>query len=61
MSLVEKVEALLKEDKTDAKKSEALKRAEKLADKYESVRPQTFSVPMERFYGFPAFETEKNA
>lgn len=62
MSLVERVEALVKDVDTAAKdKSGAIENAEKLADKYRDVKPKSFSIPMERFHGLPAFHSEKNA
>ncbi len=60
MSLVKKVEALVRDIDTATKeKSDAIENAEKLADKYKDVKPQLFYVSMERFHGLPAFRNEK--
>jgi len=62
MSLVQKVEALVRDaETTTKKKSEAIEKAEKLADKFRDVKPQSYSIPMERIHGLPAFHIEKNA
>jgi hypothetical protein len=56
MSLVKRVEKIIEEAaKQEVNRDKALQEAEALADKYAAVRPQTYSVPMEKFLGFPAF------
>jgi hypothetical protein len=60
MSLVELVEALVRDiDLTTKDKSDANEKAEKLAEKYKDVKPQSYPMPMERFHGLPAFQNEK--
>lgn len=56
MSLYQKVEKLLERlEDDDAKKAEALQRAEELADKYHDVKPKTSIASPERYMGLPAF------
>lgn len=38
-----------------AENDKALRDAEALAEKYKDVRPAPFAVPMEKFFGLPAF------
>ena len=61
--LTEKVEKILQKlDKNDPRPAnESIRRAEMLSDKFHDVKPKTYSVPMERFIGIPAFHNEKNA
>ena len=56
MTLVETVEKRLSElSKQDNKKTEAVRRAEELADKFSDVKPKTDVPTAERFFGLPAF------
>lgn len=56
MTLVQRVEKLVEQAaKEEESRDRAIRDAEALADKYEDVRPRTYSVPMEKFLGFPAF------
>ncbi|MGU9977824.1 MAG: hypothetical protein ACNYNY_03960 [Candidatus Oxydemutatoraceae bacterium WSBS_2016_MAG_OTU14] len=60
MSLVKKVEDIVRNIDTATKeKSDAIENAEKLADEYKDVKPQSFCIPMERFHGLPTFHNEK--
>ena len=57
MTLTEKVSELLDQvhSNDDSDKAKELKKAEELADKYDDIRPKTYAVPMERFYGLPVY------
>ena len=46
---------LEKVEKTDDQRAKALREAEMLADRYSDIQPDTYSVPMEKFFGLPAF------
>lgn len=62
MSLTREVERRLEElEKLEASKAKALRDAEALADRFENVRPKTYSLPMERYLGLPDFHNEHNA
>lgn len=52
-TMVDRVEKLL--EKTDDQRTKALREAEMLADRYSDIQPDTYSVPMEKFFGLPAF------
>lgn len=56
MTLVQKVEKLVEQAaKEEQQRDQALRDAEALADRYKDVQPRTYSVPMEKFLGLPAF------
>ncbi len=40
---------------------EALREAERLADMFEEVKPQSYVVPIERFVGMPVFQGKFSA
>ncbi len=59
MSLVEKVTMLIRDaDIAGKDKSSAIENAEKLADKYKDVKPQSFSIPMEKLHRLPTFHNK---
>lgn len=56
MTLSQKVERLVDQAaKDDVYKDRALRDAEMLADRYKDVQPKTYSIPMEKFHGLPAY------
>ena len=57
MTLTKKVSELLDQVNIsdDGDKAKELKKAEEMADKYDDIRPKTYAVPMERFYGLPVY------
>jgi len=61
MTLTGKVLERLKEADDQLSTKEHIRRAEKLAEKFKDVEPESYSVPMERYYGLPAFEQDKIA
>lgn len=59
MTLAEKVEKLVGEfAKNDINREKALQDAEMLADMYHDIRPVPYAVPMEKFFGLPAFSKD---
>ena len=59
MTLAGKVLEKLMEADDQISTKEHIRRAEKLADKFKDVEPESYSVPMEKYYGLPAFEKNK--
>ena len=57
MTLTKRVSELLDQVNIsdDGDKAKELKKAEEMADKYDDIRPKTYAVPMERFYGLPSY------
>ena len=56
MSLTQTVEKRLAElAKQDVAKTDAIRRAEELADKFSYVKPKTEVPTSDKFYGLPAF------
>jgi|688.fasta_scaffold2437617_2 hypothetical protein len=56
MTLVQRVEKLREQIAADDQvREKALEDAEALSDLFKDVKPKTYSVPMERFLGLPAF------
>lgn len=53
-SLAEKVKEAVKEAEKSVPHWEHVRRAERLSDKFKDVRPETYSVPIERFAGLPS-------
>ena len=62
MTLVKTVEEKLKKLEAGAELVEldgALAEAERMADQFSDVKPETYSVPIERYAGIPVFRQEK--
>lgn len=59
MNLSDQVAARLAEFPPEGEATDqALRDADRMADQFKDVLPKTFSVPMERFYGLPAFQKD---
>lgn len=62
MTLTDRVRRLQEEQKQAyGRRSNPLEKAEELADRFASVRPQPLAMPMEKYFGLPRFHTDKNA
>ena len=61
MSMKEKISDLRKESEDQVSAKQRIRRAEKLAEKFKHVKPETYSVPMERFYGLPEPQSDNSA
>jgi len=60
MTLTDRVRQLQEEQKEILQnRSEALERAEKLADRFADIRPQPIAMPMEKYFGLPRFHYQK--
>lgn len=59
MTLAEKIRARMQEAEDQMSVKEHIRRAERLSEKFKDVEPESYSVPMEKYYGLPAFQTEK--
>lgn len=62
MSLTDKVQQIQEGLKLNKdRRNQALERAERLAEQFADIRPQSLAMPMEKYFGFPSFHNEKNA
>ena len=61
MLLKEKILELVRESDDQMSNKQHIQRAEKLSDKFKDVEPETYSVPMEKYFGLPAHQTDKKA
>lgn len=60
MTLTDRVRQLQEsQEASTGTRSAALERAEKLADKFADIHPQPLAMPMEKYFGTPAFHTDK--
>ena len=62
MSLTDRVQQIQEGLKLHKdRRSQALERAERLAEQFADIRPQPIAMPMEKYFGLPSFHNDKNA
>ena len=61
MNMEKRILDLIEKSENQVSGKEHIKRAEKMAEKFKHIEPETYSVPMEKFFGLPSFRNDSNA
>ena len=61
MNMEKQILDLIEKSESQVSGKEHIKRAEKLAEKFKHVEPETYSVPMEKFFGLPSFQNDSDS